>query len=55
MKTALKLYNNKELFKEKLKNKDVYNKYKLNKKLIDFDEIPPDLIDSFKKKVLLIS
>ena len=55
IKTALKLYNNQELFKEKLKNKDVYNKYKLNKKLIDFDEIPPDLIDSFKKKVLLIS
>lgn len=55
IKTAIKLYKDKEMFKEKLKDKQVYNKYILNKKLIDFNEIPQELIDSFKKNVLLIS
>lgn len=54
IKTAIKLYNDKELFREKLKDKDVYKKYIINKKLIDFDEIPDYLVNSFKKNVLKI-
>ena len=38
--------------KEKLKKYDAYDKYNLNKKLIDFNEIPEELVDDFKKNVL---
>ena len=46
-KTALKYYNNKELFNNKLQMLNAYEKYNLNKTLIDFKEIPPELIDEF--------
>jgi len=55
IKTAIQLYNNKELFQDKLKDKNIYDKYLLNKSLIDFDEIPENLVNSFKKTVLKIS
>lgn len=52
IKTAIELYNNQELFREKLKDTKINNKYLLNKKLIDFDEIPEELVNSFKKNIL---
>lgn len=48
-KTACKYFENKELFKKKLKEtKGALEKYNLNKKIIDFNEIPKNLIDEFK-------
>lgn len=47
-KTALKYYENRELFKKKLSESDVFQKqYELNKKIIDFSEIPDVLVDEF--------
>tara|TARA_B100000073_G_scaffold40764_1_gene30575 strand:- start:8065 stop:8979 length:915 start_codon:yes stop_codon:yes gene_type:complete len=47
-KTACKYYENKELFREKLKKEDgAMERYSLNKKLIDFNEIPEDLENKF--------
>ena len=43
-KTAIKYYENAELFKKKLDSNEEYvKKYENNKKIIDFDEIPEDL------------
>ena len=48
IKTALKYYDNKESFDELLMhNKKIKENYETNKKLIDFDEIPTELSDSF--------
>jgi 5'-3' exonuclease len=55
LKTAIKLYENPQLFKDKMKDETIYNNYLLNKKLIDFDEIPKLLVDGFKNNVLCIS
>jgi 5'-3' exonuclease len=50
-KTACKYYDNKELFYKKLEQEEgAKEKYELNKKIIDFNMIPQDLIDGFKKK-----
>jgi 5'-3' exonuclease len=50
IKTALKLYNDKELFNKKVRENETYFKnYNFNKLLIDFDEIPKKLIDEFIK------
>lgn len=49
-KTALKYYNNKQLFESKLQYYNAYEKYDLNKKLIDFNKIPTNLIDEFIKQ-----
>jgi 5'-3' exonuclease len=46
-KTALKYYNNKELFENKLLYYNAYDKYALNRTLIDFNEIPKELINIF--------
>jgi len=46
-KTALKYYNNKELFENNLNKFNLHEKYKLNKSLVDFNEIPQDLISEF--------
>ena len=55
IKTAIKYYNDKELFNSKLKeNIDYEKQFLLNKKLIDFNEIPLNLKNGFKKEVLLI-
>lgn len=42
-KTAIKLINNKNLLKEKLKNKQILTKYIENKLIIDFQHIPQEL------------
>ena len=46
-KTALKYFNNKELFETNLIKFNLQEKYKLNKTLVDFNEIPSELIDEF--------
>ena len=49
-KTACKYYENKELFEEKLKSVEgAMERYLLNKKMVDFNEIPEELINNFKK------
>jgi 5'-3' exonuclease len=50
IKTAEKLYNDRELFKAKLEKEDAYECFALNKKLIDFNEIPIDLVENFRTK-----
>ena len=50
-KTACKYYEDKELFKTKLeKVEGAMERYLLNKKMIDFNEIPENLIKEFKTK-----
>ena len=47
-KTCEKYYENKELFLEALaKDKEAKDKYELNKKIIDFNEIPEELVNEF--------
>jgi 5'-3' exonuclease len=46
-KTALKCYENPEYFEERLKKENAYEMYELNKKLVDFNEIPTNLEDEF--------
>ena len=52
-KTALKYYNDQELFYKKLEE-DIEAKkiYERNKKIIDFDEIPKNLVDEFMKTII---
>lgn len=50
IKTAEKLYNNKELFEDKLNKIDgARERYERNKLIIDFDRIPIELINNFKE------
>jgi 5'-3' exonuclease len=46
-KTALKCYNNREYFDERMKKENAYDKFELNRKIIDFNYIPQNLIDEF--------
>jgi 5'-3' exonuclease len=47
-KTALKYFENKELFAKKLSESEQYKKqYEINKTLIDFNNIPQNLADEF--------
>lgn len=46
-KTAIKYYENKDLFDKQLEKENAYEKYEKNKKLIDFNEIPEDLVLEF--------
>ena len=49
-KTALKYYENKELFQDKLNSSEEFKKnYELNSTLVDFNNIPQELIDEFLK------
>ena len=54
-KTALKLFKDKDKFREKLEKENGKEQYELNKLLIDFNNIPKDLVDGFRKEVLLIT
>jgi len=47
IKTAEKCYENKEYFHNRLKQENAYERYELNKKLVDFREIPKYLVDEF--------
>ena len=51
IKTAEKYWNAKEKFNEKLENDlDAAEQYELNRKIIDFNNIPPTLVEGFKHK-----
>ena len=55
IKTALKYYDNKEDFYKKLNQNPEYNKlFERNKLIIDFNNIPQDLVEQFYKDSLLI-
>jgi 5'-3' exonuclease len=48
IKTAQKCLTDKDFFKKKMNNNpDYYNQYELNKTLINFDNIPKELVDEF--------
>ena len=50
-KTACKYFENRELFEKKLKEEEgAMERYLLNSKIIDFRQIPEDLIKGFLKK-----
>ena len=53
-KTAMKLFKDQEKFREKLEKENGKIQYELNKLLIDFNNIPKELVDGFKRDVLLI-
>ena len=42
-KTAIKCFENRKYFEDRLKKENAYAKYELNKKIIDFDSIPENL------------
>jgi DNA polymerase-1 len=46
-KTAIKCWNNVEYFGERLRKEDASEVYGRNRKLVDFDEIPEDLVENF--------
>ena len=48
-KTALKCYDDPKYFEERLKKENAYELYERNKKLIDFNEIPPEHVYLFKR------
>ena len=55
IKTAMKYYDNKTLFETKLAEKPEYKiLYERNKLIIDFNNIPQELVDLFNKETLLI-
>ena len=49
IKTAIKCYDDPEYFETRLKKENAYEKYKRNKTLIDFNEIPLEHVYMFKK------
>jgi len=52
-KTAEKYYENSELFQKQLEKENSYDNFERNKKLIDFNEIPEELISEFRKTIKL--
>jgi len=46
-KTALKCFQDKLYFDERMKKENAYEKFQLNQKIIDFNYIPQDFIDEF--------
>jgi 5'-3' exonuclease len=46
-KTALKCFQDKLYFDERMKKENAYEKFELNQKIIDFNYIPQNLIDEF--------
>ena len=53
-KTAIKCYEDPEFFQSKMESEEVREAYELNKKIIDFNEIPEDLVNSFRDKMFEI-
>ena len=52
IKTAIKCYDNKEYFNDKLKDKAILDNFNRNKKLVDFNEIPTNLKKGFYRKYI---
>jgi hypothetical protein len=50
--TAEKYLNDKSLLMEKLKDKEIEKQFRLNKVLVDFNEIPKDLQEKIMEKYL---
>lgn len=47
-KTALKYFENRDLFEKRLQESELFQKqYELNKKIVDFNNIPQELVDEF--------
>jgi 5'-3' exonuclease len=46
-KTAVKCYNDKAYFDERMKKENAYERFELNRKIIDFNYIPPELVEEF--------
>ena len=47
-KTAIKYFENRELLEKKLQESETYRTtYELNKKIIDFNNIPEELVEEF--------
>ena len=53
-KTALKYVNDSDLLNKQLQKEEVRLRYQLNKKLVDFDEIPPHLVERFQDTLTCI-
>jgi 5'-3' exonuclease len=53
-KTAIKCLENPVYFEERLKKENAYEKYEVNKKIIDFDYIPKNLSDEFMKTIISV-
>jgi 5'-3' exonuclease len=53
-KTAIKCFENSVYFEERLKKENAYEKYELNKKIIDFEYIPQNLVDEFMKTIVSV-
>lgn len=49
-KTALKHLDNRELLHKKLKDPEILKRFKLNQQLIDFKNIPSEIVDSVQQK-----
>ena len=52
-KKAMKCYNDSKYFEELLKKEDAYAMYELNKKLVDFNEIPKVLKNEFLSSICI--
>lgn len=50
--TALKCYEDREYFEARLKKENAYDMYKFNKKMIDFNEIPEELVNEFMMTIV---
>ena len=46
-KTALKCYQDKEYFQTRMKNENAFERFEINKQMIDFNYIPIELADAF--------
>lgn len=46
-KTALKCFQNPSYFEERMKKENAYEKFETNRKMVDFNYIPQELIDQF--------
>jgi 5'-3' exonuclease len=55
IKTASKLYDDPALLLEKFKDEKIKDKFFLNSKIIDFTQIPEDLVKKFKEKNIYIN
>jgi len=54
-KTAIKYYQNRDIFEKKIKEENADAKLRLNKLLVDFNQIPEQLQDGFIHKYILSS
>lgn len=51
-KTVLKCFQDQQYFQEKMQKENAYEKFAFNKKIVDFNEIPQELVDGFINTVI---